>query len=103
MTDVIARVELVALNLPYRSKVQFRSSQGSNGAYSLLRLTTRDGAQGIAEVTGIANVAASDPKHLADQFERVFQHVARGRRSVRSQPRCSARSTTFRARRSPRR
>lgn len=78
MTDVIARVELVALNLPYQSKVQFRSSQGSSGAYSLLRLTTRDGAQGIAEVTGIANVAASDPKHLADQFERFFSTLLEG-------------------------
>jgi len=77
-SDVIARVELFALNLPYRSAVQFRSSQGASGVYTLLRLTTRDGAQGIAEVTGIANVAESDPKLLATQFEQFFRPLLEG-------------------------
>ena len=71
-------MELHALNLPYRSKVQFRSSQGASGAYTLLRLTTRDGAQGIAEVTGIPNVTASDPAALADQFDRFFRTILAG-------------------------
>jgi L-alanine-DL-glutamate epimerase-like enolase superfamily enzyme len=78
MTDVIARVELIALNLPYQSKVQFKSSQGSSGAYALLRLTTRDGAQGIAEVTGITNVAESEPAHLAAQIDRHFRPLLEG-------------------------
>jgi L-Ala-D/L-Glu epimerase / N-acetyl-D-glutamate racemase len=78
MTDVVAGVELVALDLPYRSKIQFRSSQGASGAYALLRLTTRDGAQGIAEVTGIPNVPDSDPAILAVQFDRFFRPMLEG-------------------------
>ncbi|HXP93355.1 MAG TPA: enolase C-terminal domain-like protein [Candidatus Binatia bacterium] len=78
MADVIARVETFALNLPYRSKVQFRSSQGSSGAYALLRLTTRDGAEGIAEVTGIANIPESDPKILENQIDRFFRPLLEG-------------------------
>jgi L-alanine-DL-glutamate epimerase-like enolase superfamily enzyme len=78
MADVLTHVELIALNLPYQSKVQFRSSQGTSGAYALLRLTTRDGVQGIAEVTGIANVAASDPKLLAAQVEQFVRPLLTG-------------------------
>lgn len=78
MTDIVAGVELHALNLPYQSKIQFRSSQGASGAYALLRLTTRDGAQGIAEVTGIPNVPASDPAILADHFDRFFRPILEG-------------------------
>jgi L-alanine-DL-glutamate epimerase-like enolase superfamily enzyme len=44
----------------------------------LLRLTTRDGTAGIAEVTGIANVADSDPAILADQFDRFFRPLLEG-------------------------
>lgn len=76
--DVLERVELVALDLPYHSKVQFRSSQGTGGAYALLRLTTRDGAQGIAEVTAIANVADSDVAVLEAHLERFFRPLLIG-------------------------
>ena len=78
MTDVVEEVELHVLNLPYRSKVQFRSSQGASGVYTMLRLTTRAGAQGIAEVTGIPNVAGSAPVTLADQFDRFFRPLLTG-------------------------
>jgi len=86
MADVLARVELFALNLPYQSKVQFRSSQGVSGTYVLLRLTTRDGAQGIAEVTAIANVAASNPQLLADQIDRLFRPLLEGADPLDHQP-----------------
>jgi L-alanine-DL-glutamate epimerase-like enolase superfamily enzyme len=78
MTDAVRGVELFALNFPYQSKVQFRSSQGASGVYVLLRLTTRDGAQGIAEVTAIPNVRASDPAVLAGQFDSVFRSLLEG-------------------------
>jgi L-alanine-DL-glutamate epimerase-like enolase superfamily enzyme len=78
MTDTVQGVELFALNFPYRSKIQFRSSQGAGGIYVLLRLTTRDGAQGVAEVTGIPNVRASDPQVLAEQFDGVFRPLLEG-------------------------
>jgi L-Ala-D/L-Glu epimerase len=58
--------------------VQFRSSQGTNSAYALLRLTTRDGSVGIAEVTGIANIPDSDPMVLAAQFDRFFRPLLEG-------------------------
>lgn len=78
MGDVLARIELAAVDLPYQSKVQFRSSQGSSGRYALLRLTTGAGAEGIAEVTGIANVVDSDPAILAAQIERFFRPLLVG-------------------------
>jgi L-alanine-DL-glutamate epimerase-like enolase superfamily enzyme len=78
MTDAVQGVELFALNFPYQSKVQFRSSQCTGGLYVFLRLTTRDGAQGIAEVTGIPNVPASDPHVLAQQFDGVFRELLEG-------------------------
>jgi L-alanine-DL-glutamate epimerase-like enolase superfamily enzyme len=78
LSDALARVELFALDLPYQSKVQFRSSQGAGGTYALLRLTTRDGAVGIAEVTGIPNVPDSDPVVLAAQFDRFFRPLLAG-------------------------
>lgn len=77
-SDVIARVELYALDLPFRSEVQFRSSQRASGTYSLLRLTTRDGAHGIAEMTGIPNVSESDPTLLAAQFDRFLRPLLEG-------------------------
>jgi L-alanine-DL-glutamate epimerase-like enolase superfamily enzyme len=78
MADVIQRVETFALNLPYRSTVQFRSSTGASGAFGLLRLTTRDGAQGIAEVTGIPNVPDSEPTLMGQQIERLFRPLLEG-------------------------
>ena len=44
----------------------------------LLRLTTRSGAQGIAEVTAIPNVADSDALVLQAQFERFFRPLLTG-------------------------
>lgn len=58
--------------------MQFRSSQGASGAYVLLRLTTGDGAQGIAELTSIANIVDSDPAVLAATFDRFFRPLLEG-------------------------
>src|ERR1019366_4873085 len=78
MADVIEHVETIALSLPYRSAVQFSSSQRTHGSYTLLRVTTRDGAQGIAEVTGVPNTPASEPKLLEGQIARFFSPLLVG-------------------------
>jgi L-Ala-D/L-Glu epimerase len=78
MTDVVQSVELHALDLPYRRHVRFRSSAGASGAYTVLRLTTRDGAQGIAEVTGIPNVSGSAHATLCEEFARIFRRLLEG-------------------------
>ncbi len=49
MADVIERVEAYCLDLPYKKAVQFASLKESVGHYLLLRLVTRDGAEGLAE------------------------------------------------------
>jgi L-Ala-D/L-Glu epimerase len=82
MMDELAGVDLFVLKLPYRATVQFRSSRGAGGVFVLLRLTTISGVQGIAEVTGIPNVAASDPTTLAAEFDRVLRPAMTGAQSV---------------------
>lgn len=47
--DVIERVEAHCLDLPYRKAVQFASLEESVGRYLLVRLLTKDGAEGLAE------------------------------------------------------
>lgn len=74
MADVIQHVETFALNLPFRNGVQFRSWQGAAAAYVLLRLTTRDGAQGIAEATAIPHMFPDgDQALLVHQLDRLFR------------------------------
>jgi L-Ala-D/L-Glu epimerase len=67
--DVIERVELIPLRLPYRSHMQFRSSQGTNGTFVVLRLTTRDGVEGLAEATALPSSSDSDPRVIVAQLE----------------------------------
>lgn len=78
MADVIQRVETFSLKLAYRGRVTFRSSQGTGAAYALLRVTTRDGAQGIAEITGIPGIPESDPKSLEYLIDRFFRPLLEG-------------------------
>lgn len=49
MADSIARIETYCLDLPYKKAVQFASLKESVGQYLLLRLVTKDGAEGLAE------------------------------------------------------
>lgn len=69
MTDVIKRVELFTVRMPYRSHMQFRSAQRAHGTFVVLRLTTRDGAEGIAQTTALPTTADSDPRVVAAQLD----------------------------------
>lgn len=51
MADRIARLETFCVRIPYRGELQFASDADTHGPYVLLRITTRDGIEGIAEAT----------------------------------------------------
>jgi L-alanine-DL-glutamate epimerase-like enolase superfamily enzyme len=67
--DVIERVDVYPLRLPYRTPMQFRSFHETAGVFTLLRLLTRDGAEGIAESTAYGNAPDNNPRVIAAQFE----------------------------------
>lgn len=75
---MIERVELTGFRVPYRQKMQFRSSSSDTGTYSLLRITTRDGAVGLAEATAFGGVAATQPEAYAAQID-ALRPVLAGR------------------------
>lgn len=79
MADVVARVETFAVSLPFRDGVRFKSWQGAAAAYVILRVTTRDGAEGIAEATAIPRMFPDgDPEILRAQLERLFRPLLEG-------------------------
>jgi L-alanine-DL-glutamate epimerase-like enolase superfamily enzyme len=49
MADTIAKVETFMIRIPFKGETRFRSVQDTKGPYAFLRLTTKDGAVGIAE------------------------------------------------------
>jgi L-alanine-DL-glutamate epimerase-like enolase superfamily enzyme len=49
MADRIAAIETLCLELPYKKPVHFHSVTEDAGKYVLLRIFTKDGAEGIAE------------------------------------------------------
>ena len=78
MSDVIARVETYCLNLPYRFTVHFKSVTESSGPYLLLRLITRDGAEGIAEAVARPAQYSEDPRGLAYTLQTHFKPMLEG-------------------------
>lgn len=72
MAGPIERVELFPVRLPYARKMTWASSSESAADFAVLRLTTRDGAQGVSE--GVVKTAwtGSTPRMLAVAFEEIF-------------------------------
>ncbi len=50
--DTIDRVEVFCLHIPYRSEVRYASTRDTHGVFTVLRLTTKDGAVGISRGRG---------------------------------------------------
>jgi L-alanine-DL-glutamate epimerase-like enolase superfamily enzyme len=78
-TDTIDRVEVFCLHIPYRSEVRYASTRDTHGVFALLRLTTKDGAVGIAE--GVARPDQNhgeDVKTVAYQIENYFRPMLMG-------------------------
>jgi L-alanine-DL-glutamate epimerase-like enolase superfamily enzyme len=70
MTDTISRVEVFCVHLPYRAEIRYANNRDTNGVFALLRLTTKDGAVGIAEcMTRIDQQMGEDIKTVAYQIE----------------------------------
>ena len=74
MTDVIQKIEAFCLHIPYTVEVRYASTRDTMGVFVVLRITTRDGAQGIAECCAraeqsngedVQTVAYQVEKHLA--------------------------------------
>lgn len=78
MADVIQRVETYCLKLPYRFTVHFKSVTESAGPYILLRLITRDGAEGIAEAVARPAQYSEDPQGLAYSLQTHFKPMLEG-------------------------
>ncbi|MDE0214739.1 MAG: hypothetical protein OXN22_11720 [Deltaproteobacteria bacterium] len=76
--DTIERVETYCLELPYKNAVQFRSVREASGAYILLRLVTRSGAEGIAESVARPAHSGEDPKLLAYAIRTFFAPLLEG-------------------------
>ena len=79
MSDIIDRVEVFCLNIPYTSEVRYASTSDTMGAFVILRLTTKDGAVGIAECCSRAEQSNGDNIHtVAYQIETHFKHLIMG-------------------------
>ena len=79
MADIIASVEAYSMLLPYGGEVQFHSVHESAGPYVLLRLITRDGAEGIAEsVVRPQQFSGEDPQIIKYQIETFFRPMLEG-------------------------
>ena len=76
--DTIERIETYCLDLPYRNAVQFRSVREDSGAYIILRLVTRSGAEGIAESVARPSHSGEDPKLLAYAIRTFFAPLLEG-------------------------
>ncbi|MCY4487606.1 MAG: hypothetical protein OXF11_10900 [Deltaproteobacteria bacterium] len=76
--DSIERIETYCIELPYRNAVQFRSVREASGAYILLRLVTRSGAEGIAESVARPAHSGEDPKLLAYAIRTFFAPLLEG-------------------------
>lgn len=72
MAGRIERVELFPVRLPYARRMTWASSSESAADFTVLRLTTRDGAQGVSE--GVVKTAwtGSTLRMLAVAFEEIF-------------------------------
>lgn len=78
MADVIERVETYCLDLPYRKAVQFASVKEAVGQYLLLRIVTRDGAEGLAECVCRPSQSGETPALLASVIEDFYAPVLKG-------------------------
>jgi L-alanine-DL-glutamate epimerase-like enolase superfamily enzyme len=78
MADVIERVETYCLQLPYKFTVHFKSVTESSGPYILLRLVTKDGAEGIAEAIARPEQYSENPRLLASNMETFFKPMLIG-------------------------
>ncbi len=76
--DTIERIETYCIELPYRNAVQFRSVREDSGAYIILRLVTRSGAEGIAESVARPSHSGEDPKLLAYAIRTFFAPLLEG-------------------------
>lgn len=63
MADKIDRVEAFCLHLPYVSEIRYASTSDVNGTFVVLRITTRDGAVGLAECSARAEQSGGDDIH----------------------------------------
>ena len=76
--DAIESIETYCLELPYRKAVQFRSVREASGAYIILRIVTKGGAEGIAESVARPAHSGEDPKLLAYAVQTFFAPLLEG-------------------------
>jgi L-alanine-DL-glutamate epimerase-like enolase superfamily enzyme len=80
MGDSIEKVEAFCLRVPYRGHVQFASAEDTHSPYALLRITTKDGAQGIAEaIARPQQFQGEDIQTIAHQIETFFRPMLIGK------------------------
>jgi L-alanine-DL-glutamate epimerase-like enolase superfamily enzyme len=80
MSDVIERVEAFCLHIPYTVEVRYASTSDTMGVFVLLRLTTKDGAVGIAECCARAEQSSGeDIQTVAYQVETYFKPMLIGK------------------------
>lgn len=79
MADKIDRVEAFCLRIPYTAEVHYASTSDKDGAFVLLRLTTKDGAVGIAECAARAEQSGGDDiQTVAYQVQTHFKPMLIG-------------------------
>jgi muconate cycloisomerase len=69
----IAQVEAIKLRLPYRASVAFKTVRESTGEYVILRLSLKDGLDGIAEAICRPTQSGEDAALVAYQLETFFK------------------------------
>lgn len=71
-TQIIAKVELFPIRIPYPRAMQWASIQEDAANYALLKLTTRDGLVGVAEGTVKTSWTSATHRSLSVLFEELF-------------------------------
>lgn len=79
MADKIQKVEAFCLKIPYTKEVRYASTSDTTGVFVVLRLTTKDGAVGLAECAARAEQSSGDDiKTVAYQVETHLKPLIMG-------------------------
>ena len=79
MPDKIKRIETYCVKLPYRGTIQFASAEDTGGPYVVLRITTEDGVEGIAEcIARPQQFQGEDTRMIAYELDTFFRPMLEG-------------------------
>jgi L-alanine-DL-glutamate epimerase-like enolase superfamily enzyme len=79
VADQIDRIETYCVELPYKKQINFRAVSESTGRYLVLRIRSKDGAEGVSECVARPNQGGESPALIAFQIQEFFAPILKGR------------------------